>query len=409
MKILWVVPFIPYPPNDGGRMRMYYLLKHLAKNHDISIFAPVINDSLTESEGVKEYCRYVYTAPYPVSPRIDTLNYLINSVQCWRAKPYIFYKFAPKNVRQVFRDIIQQESFDIIEFVNMQTTVFYNEIPGSSTPNRILTLFDVETDRIHSFFQVERNLANKLGYYFQWLQVKRYEFNILSQNKFSWIFNVSEKERNALTERFPHLVDHISLASNGVDCFGYDFAKSFDQNLKKQQLVFIGSMDYVVNQDAVLWFVQEILPHIHKKMPDVNFTIVGKNPPASITALSSPNITITGTVPDVRPYLQQATAVVVPLRAGGGTRLKILEAMAAGVPVVSTTKGAEGLAVEHGKHLLLTDSPVDFASQTVALLQNVGLQQQLTKAGRTLVEDRYDWSKIAEHVDEIYQQIAASN
>jgi glycosyltransferase involved in cell wall biosynthesis len=169
--------------------------------------------------------------------------------------------------------------------------------------------------------------------------------------------------------------------------------------------VFTGSMDWMPNEDGVIYFVEKILPLIHRDIPNAAFWAVGRRPPRRVQALASGNVIVTGAVDDIRPYLGKAAVCVVPLRSGSGTRIKIFEAMAMGKAVVSTTMGAEGLPVRHGENIVLADDPADFARQVVQLLRDQQRRAQLGRAARQLVEENYGWPSVAAHFDQILQGV----
>jgi glycosyltransferase involved in cell wall biosynthesis len=180
-----------------------------------------------------------------------------------------------------------------------------------------------------------------------------------------------------------------------VDC---DFFQPPAQPTQKPVMAFLGSMDWDANQDAVRWFTTEILPRIHEKIPDAEFLGIGRNPPATLKALaeSDRRIRLTGTVPDVRPHMAEAAAMVLPLRVGGGTRIKVYEAMAMGAPVISTSIGAEGLDYTHGKNILIADTAEAFANECIALLGNAEMSAGIAAEARRHVAEKYSWTSVAE-------------
>jgi glycosyltransferase involved in cell wall biosynthesis len=200
---------------------------------------------------------------------------------------------------------------------------------------------------------------------------------------------------------------------NGVNAHHYSAAKIAEarrysgENNPKPTLLFVGSMDYHPNVDAVTWFSLAAWPEVARNHPDLQFTIVGRQPSPAVQALASERIRVTGTVDDVRPFYASALAAVVPLRSGSGTRLKILEAMAAGVPVVSTRLGAEGIEAEDEVHLLLADNGAEIAAAIGRLASSATLRSRLSKAGRELVTAKYDWPVIANQLSEIHTNLVA--
>ena len=214
----------------------------------------------------------------------------------------------------------------------------------------------------------------------------------------------SERERHVLLQRAPQA--RIEVVGNGVDV--EYFAADPAQNEVRRDLVFLGRMDYHANIDAALYFAKKIWPLIRERRPELRFVIVGAHPAKEILALRDLQaVSVTGTVDDVRPFYRSALAAVVPLRVGGGTRLKVLEAMAAGTPVISTTLGAEGLAVTAGKDILLADSPEAIADAVTSLQANSPAWQDLVTNARTLVRAQYDWPVIGDVLLRLYAEQVA--
>jgi glycosyltransferase involved in cell wall biosynthesis len=196
----------------------------------------------------------------------------------------------------------------------------------------------------------------------------------------------------------------VALAPNGVDTAA--FAPERGPASRRRAIVFTGVMDYPPNEDAVVWFAERVWPELRRASPDLEFQVVGTRPTARVSALASQaGIRVTGEVPDVRPYVAGALAFVVPLRSGGGTRLKILQAMAMGCPVISTRLGAEGLDVEDGQHLLFAEGPGDFVARLDAIASSAERAEQLARNARQRVVERYDWSRCLEPLDELYRQV----
>jgi glycosyltransferase involved in cell wall biosynthesis len=197
----------------------------------------------------------------------------------------------------------------------------------------------------------------------------------------------------------------IEVIPNGVDT---SYFKPAPTNSIEKALVFTGTMDYYPNVDGMAFFIREILPIILKEEPDLKLYIVGKNPPSQMKKFENSNIVITGFVNDIRPFVQRAAVYVVPLRVGGGTRLKILEAMAMEKPVVSTPIGCEGLEVEDEKNILIASDPHSFASYVLKLLRDATLRMRLGREGRQLVESKYDWLSISEKLESFYDRLFES-
>ncbi len=195
-------------------------------------------------------------------------------------------------------------------------------------------------------------------------------------------------------------IDNVCVIPNGVAIAPYD---AIPNKPVVDHLVYCGTMDAFINQDAVTWFIRSIFPLILKRKPGATFTVIGKGVPDSLLKLASDKIRFTGNVPDIRLPLKDGMLEVVPLRIAGGSRLKILEAFAAKIPVLSTPIGAEGLDVEDGKSIVLADTPETFANECVRILDDTNLRQKLVAEGRAIVDRQYDWSRISPLVEEVWQ------
>jgi glycosyltransferase involved in cell wall biosynthesis len=235
---------------------------------------------------------------------------------------------------------------------------------------------------------LERRVARRTLLEVEWRKLRRCEAAVCAAADLT--ITVSEEDRRTLTDVAPDA--RIASVPTGVD------ATYFAPGGRREvpyRLVFTGSMDWYPNRDAVLYFSNTILPRIRARIPEVSFTVVGRNPGSHLASLARLGVTVTGTVPDVRPHIDEAALYVVPLRAGGGTRLKIFEALAMGKAVVSTTIGAEGLGVTSNRDIVLADDPDTFAHAVVSLLQDAPARRRLGRAGRALVESAYTWRHTA--------------
>jgi glycosyltransferase involved in cell wall biosynthesis len=219
------------------------------------------------------------------------------------------------------------------------------------------------------------------------------------------VLTVSQKDLDIFSAYIPR--EKMTLVETGVDV---DYFKPAPQHEKPHTLVFTGSMDWTPNEDGILWFVESVLPLVRKEIPNTQLVIVGRKPSRRIQELAKdPRIRVTGKVDDIRPYLAEASVYIVPLRIGGGTRIKIFEAMAAGKAVVSSGLGAEGLPVENRKNIVLVDEAKDFAREIVALERNPAEREKLGKSARRLVESKYSWASVATRFSEVLERVASNS
>jgi glycosyltransferase involved in cell wall biosynthesis len=262
---------------------------------------------------------------------------------------------------------------------------------------------NVESQIAQRFYEKATHPLLKLFLYAQYRRMERFEHALW--RKHPQVVAVSEQDRAIILQYTPD--QNVTVVENGVDLdyFSYQPHPGISPNL-----VYIGSMDWLPNEDAVLWFVKEIFPILRSQWPDCTFTIVGRNPSEQVRRLANePGIVVTGTVKEVRTFIAAASIMVVPLRIGGGSRLKILEAMSAGLPVVSTPIGCEGLRVADEVHLLIAEEPHHFAAQTSRLIADLLLQQKLAEAGRRLVEEHYGWPAMAHRLSQLYHSMTKAN
>lgn len=302
--------------------------------------------------------------------------------------PVTLLKYSSEVARRSLTEILRDGQFDSVQLESVHLLTYLEAIRSDrSKPAIVADWHNIESELMWRYAANARNPATKLVAKRTAELIKRAENRFLAACDRHVV--VSEPERDALLARFPSAA--IDVVPNGVDAAAFP-AQSSPGGSAMNKILFVGSMDYHANIDGVLWFSKTAWPTIAERHPELKFLVVGRNPPASVRQLASNTVIVTGSVPDVRPFYQDALAAVVPLRVGGGTRLKILEAMAAGVPVVSTKLGAEGIEAEPGKHFLLADTSEQLSSSILHLVNNAGLGSQLASAGRVLVDSRYDWS-----------------
>jgi glycosyltransferase involved in cell wall biosynthesis len=266
---------------------------------------------------------------------------------------------------------------------------YLRAVDRAHTGKIVLETHDMNTELYKRRFLLEKNPFKKLKLFLTWMPLRTWEARMAA--RFDLVVTVSEKDKIRFLSRKKGL--KILVVPNGVDT---DTNRPAPRSGRDEEILFVGAMDYAPNVDAVLYMYKEIFPRIRQKRPHCSLSIVGKEPPREIRRLGLlPGVTVAADVPDVRPYYRRARVAVVPILSGGGSRLKILESMALGTPVVSTSIGCEGLDVKNGLHLLVADRPDDFAACVDRLLTDVDLWEGLAREGRRLVEESYDWRNIA--------------
>jgi polysaccharide biosynthesis protein PslH len=388
MKILWVKAGGLVPPDTGGKIRSYNTLLQLAKHHAITFFsfyAAHVNDVHGELSRVFQR---VILVPLDLPKAKSTGELLDYALHLVSREPYNLTKYCRPVVRRKLRDLLEKEKYDVIvcDFL-----VAAGVIPWNWPCPKVLFTHNVEAIIWQRHFEMAKNPLWKALSWWEWKRMEGAERRYLQ--KADHVLTVSENDRTT----FARFLDPQKLTGmqTGVD------TEFFRPSLEKEvpnSLVFTGSMDWLPNEDGIFYFANEIFPLILRQVPDVTLCIVGRNPSRRLQDLAyrTSNIQITGWVEDVRPYLARCAVCIVPLRIGGGTRLKIFEAMSMAKALVSTSIGAEGLPVNNGEHILLSDDPAGFAESTLRLLGNASQRAQIGQAARHLVEENYSWATVSE-------------
>ena len=394
MKILFLSPTVPFPLTDGGRIRVFNLLKQIAEKSDVTLLA--LETQTTDADGVAELQRLgIQVHLVPNAPTLPRVSFGTLVKAFLRRQPITVARYDVRAYRQKFRELIADQIFDLVHYEMFHTAQFHTEthLPG------VLSQQNVDSAIWRRLCSETANLFYKFAYWTQQLAFQRYE-RVLSP-KFNAVTCTSDIDAAVFQHHCPD--DAIEIIPNGVDVTHYlpDFTTEAPAHL-----IYIGSMDWYPNEDAVAFFADEVLPQIQEKVPDVGFSIVGGNPSGRVQKLAERDgVVVTGRVPEIKPYFAEATVFVVPLRIGSGTRLKILEALAMGKAIVSTTVGAEGLDLRDGEEIFIADEPTAFADAVTRLLTDSELRRRIGENGRTRVEQDYDWRSIGEKLYGLYTKI----
>lgn len=398
MDVLFVTAALPYPPNSGATIRTYNLLRRLGLRHRLHLVA--FGDSVRDAAKIVAL-RSLCASIKPV-PRRDSKGtpvfYLQLLLNLLSRSPVAVSRFTRPAMTDAIRRLVQTSPPDLVccDFITLSP----NLPPELSVPVH-LTAHNVESMIWHRYYQHERNPVKALYAYLQYRKMLRFERRALTA--FEHVACVSQEDLERLRELCPF--PQYTVVPNGVDL---DYFRPRPAAEVPYRLVFTGSMDWRPNQDAVRFFLRHIYPRIKAAEPRTSVFLVGRQPPARLVALAAsyPDVSLVGTVPDMRPYLASAAVYVVPLRVGGGTRLKILEAMAMARPVVSTKVGAEGLTAIAGRDLLIADDPDTFAATVLRLFREPRLKAAVADAGHRLVTRAYGWDQIAAELDEAWHKAA---
>jgi polysaccharide biosynthesis protein PslH len=396
MRILLITNEVPYPPISGVRLRNYHLVRRIAEHHEVSLAAHLYKQEDADGVGhLQEFCQRVVTGwlrPLPIYPHVPALvRFALAGI------PLELEFFYSQELAQQIRALAADNDFDVVHIEESILAPYLGLFPAGRC-KRLLTFHNV------GFVQVPRMAQFALTWKMKWrlrlfgAHLRWWEPRYAA--RFDRCIAVSDGERHVLLAANPRL--HVDVVPNGIDTKA---CQPIPMNGGSPAVLFIGHMGYAPCVDAARYLVTDILPHIRHTIPDAEVWLVGTDPADAVTRLHGNGVHVTGRVSDVRPYYERCAAAVVPLRAGGGTRLKILEAMAFNRPVVSTTIGSEGLEVVDGEHLLTADDAAGFASQVVRTIRDRPLSARLAANGRQLVVSRYDWDMIAARQLRIYNEI----
>ena len=401
MKILFLSLRCPYPPHRGDRIRSYNFIKQLAKQHAVTLV--YFAESETDIESAKHlepFCERIEWVRFHRS-----FAFLNTGVHCLSKHPLqLHYWYAPQMQRRI-NELLAQERFELIHAQLFRMGQYVTEVQG---PAKVLDLCDSLALNLSRRAELESNpwlakikldcTPKRFLVKLEEKRVRRYEVDIMKAFDCGTV--VARFDRDYLLAQDDTL--DLSIVPMGVD-LGY-----FQPNpitAPAPILLFTGTMNYFPNADAAIYFCDEVLPRIRERHPKACFYIVGNHPSEPVKRLEAQaGVTVTGYVPDVRPYFEKASVFVAPLRAGSGIQTKNLEAMAMGVPVVTTSVGAMGLEADIGKELLVADTPADFAEQVIHLLDNKCLRKTLAQTARTRVENSYSWEAIGERLKHVYAQ-----
>ncbi len=397
MHILWIKTELLHPVDKGGRIRTYQMLRALASQHEVTYLT--LDDGTAAPDAVAkatEYCARVEVVPFTPPAKGSIAFYSALLTNLVSPLPYAVARYEVPALRERLRKICRERKVDVVVCDFLAPSI---NVPDDLGVPVVLFQHNVEAMIWERHAQVATQPLKKAYMTEQWRRMKRFE--AAECRRVSSVVAVSVQDAEAF--RRDYGVAEVPDVPTGVDT-AY-FVRQPDVSRTRGSMVFTGSMDWMPNEDGIAWFVDAILPRIRAVMPEATLTIVGRNPTAKVKALHQPDagVSVTGSVPDVRPYLASHQLFIVPLRVGGGTRLKIYEGMTMGLPTVSTTIGAEGLPVVDGEHLVLADDPESFARACIALLNDPARSQAMGDAADSYVREHFGWAGVAKRFAEFCQ------
>ena len=397
MNILFLSTRSPYPLISGHSLRTYHILKGAAQKHNVILVTFVQLEEELKKENLdhlRSFCQAVHPFRVPVDmSKIRLAASLV--VNLFSSLPFVAQKYDAPMMREKIREIIKTEPIDLIHVDMLPLATYIDEFKNLP---KILVNHNVESVRLYRWFQTEPNVLKRAYLGIQWPKLRSFERSAM--DNFDGCVVVSETDKQLL--RGMGINNRMFVVPNGTDT---EFFKPTGKAKTENSVLWIGHMDVHTNKDAVLYFWCEIYPLLRKRHPQIQMIFVGTAPPKVIAdaAKKDAQIKVTGFVEDIRPYLDKSAVMVVPIRIGSGTRLKILDAMAMGKAIVSTSVGCEGLNVTHGKNILIADDPEEFTNRTIGLLKNPDMRMNLERNARKLAKT-YDWDLIREKQELVYQE-----
>jgi sugar transferase (PEP-CTERM/EpsH1 system associated) len=404
MNILWLNAGLLLPLDKGGKLRTWHLMRHLARRHDISYLSfSDPSQTVADIEGMRNVASHVVTVPRTDPAKgsarfyVDASRYLLDPV------PYAVAKYRGAAYRAAIDRLLHERKFDAIVCDFLPPVV---NLPERVPCPTILFTHNVEAEIWRRHRDNATNPGARLLLREQWRRMLRFERAALT--RFDLVLCVSDADRQTFARLYPGaLKAPAHVVKTGVDT--EYFAPMTDRPSSRAHLVFTGSMDWLPNEDGMQYLVRKILPGIRQAEPETTLSIIGRSPTPVVKRLAeTAGIEVTGRVDDVRPHIARGSVYVVPLRIGGGTRLKIFEAMSMGKAVVSTTVGAEGLPVTPGHDICIADEPARFTQAVIHLIRDGELRRRIETEARRLVVERYDWSAVAQDLEDALARLRAA-
>ena len=400
MNVVWLKTELLHPIDKGGRIRTYHMLRHLCNSHRVTYVT--LDDGTADSNATQralEYCHELVAVPFRTAPKRSLTFYRELLANAFSQLPYAIAKYNVPAFTAAIRQAARKADVVVCDFLFPSVNV-----PDDLGVPVVLFQHNVEAQIWERHAEHARGPVARAYMREQWRRMRRFEARECA--RFRHVIAVSDQDAGLLQREYS-LAD-VSAVPTGVDT--EYFAPTGSVARDRTELVFTGSMDWLPNEDAMQWFVADVLPLVRSQVPDVRLFIVGRTPSAAVRALAerNPDVTVTGSVPDVRPYLERGSVFIIPLRIGGGTRLKVFEAMAMGIPVVSTRVGVEGLPLSDGVEYLAADSAHAFADALVRLLRDPSRAAALAGAAAARVRSEFGWAEVARRFGEICARAAGT-
>ncbi|HEX3617947.1 MAG TPA: glycosyltransferase family 4 protein [Solirubrobacteraceae bacterium] len=390
LKVLMIAPYFPFPPTAGAEMRTYQLLRQVASRHDVTLLS---NAEAEDTPGIEALSaelpvRAIMRDEPPVrAKRLAQLRTLSS------AMPFACRLLHSDQMQDALDELCAAEKFDLIHIESSTMACF--RLPADIPV--VVAEHNIEYELFRRLYESEPSFVHRQFYGWEYLRFRRFEQR--SWRASQGCVLTSDREQPIVRAAAPDVATEV--VPNGVDL---DYFAPSQAPVEQRTVVFNGTLNYRPNLDGTTYLVNEIWPLVQARCPDATLSLVGNAPP-EVMSMARPGIEVTGRVPDIRPYLQRATVVVAPLRIGAGTRLKIVEGMALGKAMVSTSIGCEGIDVSNEDQLLIGDDAPTFAEQIVRLFNDDELRARLGRSARVRAEEAYSWDRVGERLEVLYQTV----
>lgn len=407
MNILFLTQIVPFPPDAGPKVKTWHVIRALVgQGHSVTLVSFVRPEEVQHLPALQMICKAVHAVPIRRSRLADAF-YMLRSYLTGR--PFLIERDDLRPMQETVNRLVRENDFHFIH-ADQLTMVQFALRGAAVADKKPKVIFDAH----NAVWTIVERMKDNARWFLKPIlsveaaRVKRYEGELL--RTVDHVLAVTDIDRSLLEEalHFSKAGTDARIAPVTVIPIAVDTQKLQPVRRKpgSRNIVTLGTLHYPPNADGIRWFFNEVFPLVRERVPDAALTIIGKNPPADFIELAERNpgvIKVTGYVDDLRPYLEESALMVVPVRAGGGMRVRILEAFAYAMPVVTTTVGLEGIHGTHGHDVLVADTPAEFANRTVELLQDASLQDKLASNGRKLAMTKYDWQAVLSAMQPIYE------
>lgn len=395
MNILWLTAELPYPPNTGGKIVIFKRIEYISRNHKIFLFSFINNkDEVKYKKILEKYCYNV-----KIYNRKINLKVLIKSL----FSPYMVESRTSAELKRDILQCIVENNIDIVNIEFPQVSKNIDNIHNINIPI-VLNQHNIEYKALLSISKVTPNIVRKILFFYESLKMKAFEKNLYKRNIIDRYTFVSLEDKEFFQRNFISNEKKLMLTPIGTEISTKEIKEK--HNLTKN-IIFVGKMNYYPNVDAVKWFVTKIWPIITNNIPDVKFYIVGKDPTEEVQKLQNEKIIVTGTVDSIQPYLDMSDIYIIPLKSGGGVKVKLIEALGNNQLVITTSKGIEGTMIKPNEHVLLADEAQEFANKCIDALNNQNKYIDIIRNAKQLVIKEYSWQKVCSDYDTFLKQVVS--